>query len=54
MRKIFLFIVILFWWCLMFPSSSYTAYNHAPSKDSYSIMINDKKIEFKFFNFLCK
>lgn len=35
----------------MFPSSSYTAYNHAPSKDSYSIMINDKRIEFKFLIF---
>lgn len=53
MKKMFLFIVILFWWCLMFPSNSYTSYEHT-SKNNYSITINDKKIEFKLLNLLCK
>ena len=57
MKKILLYSLLLFWWCLMFPSNSYTS-NYAyedTNLDAYSFSINNKDLRFKFstyFNFI--
>ena len=54
MKKIFLYSLILFWWCLMFPSNSYTANINDcnTNSTSKSITINDKEIRFKLLDFI--
>lgn len=51
MRKILLYSLLLFWWCLMFPSNSYTSnYAYENPDITYSFSINNKEIRLKFLD----
>lgn len=54
MKKILFCSIALFWWCLMFPSNSYTTtYDDCNSYgDTCSFSVNDKEIRFKVLEFL--
>ena len=54
MKKIVILSVFLFWFCLMFPSSSYigSKYENANSSGAYSVLINGKELRFKLLDFL--
>lgn len=52
MKKFVFIFLFLFWWCLMFPDTSYISSDvNSKCYDAYSIIVNDKIIRFKFLDF---
>ena len=53
MKKIFLYSLLLFWWCLFFPNNycNTNINKDILNYDGYSFFINDNEIRFRFLNF---